>query len=132
MRVYVTHTVADAIVKMEKKPSYSNLRLLFYGFIKSHETAESWKVGSLLNRGAEWPFVKGRIAGRSGYRIYYLILIKQDEVIISAIYPKFGSLGINTLGHEARNAAYSDSILAYKSRDMRLVIIDDKNKTVIF
>lgn len=132
MQVYVTHTVAAEIVKIEKKPSYANLRLLLYKFVISHPTAASCLIGTRLNIGAAWPFVKVRLGGRGGYRLYYSILIKEEELIISAVYPKFGALSIKTLGPEATNRAYSEAITSCKSRNMLPVTLDHEKQSIIF
>lgn len=56
-----------------------------------------FKKGSRLNASDDCPYIKGRIGGRSGYRIYYMLIIEKDILYLMYIHPKKGAFGAENI-----------------------------------
>ena len=76
MKLFATKSVVDTIQKLEKKPSYSDLRLLFYEYIRKHPGFQDWDSASKLSNVSPIPHIKMRLRGKGGYRVYYVLIIK--------------------------------------------------------
>jgi len=90
MELFATQSVVDTIKKLEKKPSYSDLRLLFYDYICKHPSFQNWDSSARLRNMSPIHHIRIRLGGRGGYRVYYVLNLKNDEVIISGLHPKTG------------------------------------------
>lgn len=106
MEFYCTENFKDTIEGLLKNRSYKDLRSEFIDFLG--ESKESLCYGTKLTGTKEIPFIKKRIGGSSGYRSYYLFLIKDDKVYLSFIHPKTGSKGSSNITNEARKRFYKD------------------------
>lgn len=133
MELFATQSVVDTIKKLEKKPSYSDLRLLFYDYICKHPSFQDWDSSARLSNMSPIPHIRIRLGGRGGYRVYYVLILKNDEVIISGLHPKTGKKQKSTFSNEEIKASLREALSACRSRDLMLPItLDHDNKTIIF
>ena len=58
-----------------------------------NNTLEKIKTGDLLNGSTTVPFLKKRIPDAGGYRVYFLVIVKDEKVYISYVHPKTGPMG---------------------------------------
>lgn len=54
------------------------------------KTIDQLKSGTRLNGSNPVPFIKKRLEGRGGYRIYYYLILKDDFAFLCFIHPKTG------------------------------------------
>ncbi|MEM6738216.1 MAG: hypothetical protein AAF620_19325 [Bacteroidota bacterium] len=100
MRFYCLEDFKLGFTKLSKKNSYSDLESLTVDFVNGD--SDFLKIGVNLNRNNEQPYVKKRLKGRSGYRIYYYFLIMGDQIFMLYIHPKTGVLGSTNLEEKYR------------------------------
>lgn len=121
------------VFKLEKKGSYSDLRSLLFDFISKKETLEDWKEGTRIHLGnPNFLFLKKRIGGSGGYRMYYLLTIHGDEITIAALYPKFGTKGGSDLSDSGKIESIREALdgIVSKTR-LKIITLPDK-KSIIF
>jgi hypothetical protein len=90
-----------AVEKLRKNKSYKDIDSLVIEALKDRPV-ESFRRGPLLNSSQNSPYLKLRIGGRGGYRMYFIAAIVRGCVYIAFIHPKKGSLGSANITDEAR------------------------------
>jgi hypothetical protein len=111
VKIFCTDRVKKDITKLSKKSSYSNLKSLIYEFISKRESIEDWMDGSRIHIGnPNFICVKKRLGGSGGYRMYYLLTIKDEEITVAAIYPKTGSKGGSDLSDYGKTACIGEAL----------------------
>ena len=92
MKIYCIEDFKVQFEKLKKKNSYSSIEndLIDYFFNKEIGQLTS---GTRLNNSDETPYIKKRINGSGGFRIYFLLIIRLDNVHLVFLHPKTGSLG---------------------------------------
>lgn len=79
------------------------------------------------------PHIRIRLGGAGGYRVYYILILKNDEVIISGLHPKTGTKQKSTYKNEEIKASLREALSACRSRNLMCPItLDHKNKTIVF
>lgn len=92
MEIFCTQGFIKEYTKLKKNSSYNDIeQVIIRDIINSN--IDSLKLGARLTGTPDMPFMKKRLSGSSGYRIYFLLLIKGDKVYITFIHPKTGSYG---------------------------------------
>jgi len=66
-------------------------------------------------------FIKRRIAGSSGYRIYYVFDEKNRKVYFSFIHPKTGLEGIANIGDKFKKSDFNYIFDAVKKNDLKKI-----------
>lgn len=86
--------------KLLKKKSYSSVSSEIYHFFYNKEIEDFRNIGANINNDIKRPFIKKRLKGRGGFRLYYYLYIKNDEVYLAFVHPKTGSLGIENINDD--------------------------------
>lgn len=68
-----------------------------------------------------------RLEGRSGYRFYYLLIIKNDELYLMFLHPKTGPNRAENITKDFKKTIYNSVLTAIKNNDLFEVSVD-KNK----
>ncbi len=100
--------IADFKVEFEKlksKNSYNSIEadVIDYFFNKSVQDLSS---GTRLNNSSETPYIKKRINGKGGFRFYFLLIIKDENLFLMFVHPKTGSLGYENITDESKSYLY--------------------------
>jgi hypothetical protein len=112
--------------KLNKNNSYSTLEkdLIDYFFDKPIEQLLS---GSRLNGSNENPYIKKRLKGSGGYRFYFLVIVKDNNLYLLFVHPKTGSLGFDNVTDESKAYLYKTVLDAIKNKKYyRLEVVDEK------
>lgn len=91
--------------KLKKKNSYCSIEqdIIDYFFNKEiHQLL----TGTRLNNSADTPYIKKRLNGSGGFRLYFLLLIKDEKLILLFLHPKTGSLGYENITDELKTFLY--------------------------
>lgn len=73
--------------KLKKKNSYSSIeRDIIECFFD--KDIEQLKSGTRLNNDDDRPYIKKRINGSGGFRVYYFLLIVRETVYLMFLHPK--------------------------------------------
>jgi hypothetical protein len=117
MKIFCIPGIDKTYKKLIKNNSYKhNLPKLLIDFLFDSDSPldEVRKLGDLINKTEDIPFVKIRLGGRSRYRICCIFILKTDSLYIVYLYPKFGSQRRAVLNSEEKKTGYKlvhDSIL---------------------
>jgi hypothetical protein len=85
-----------------------------------------------INNNQNCPFIKKRIEGSSGFRLYYLLIIVKENLYLAYLYPKTGSLGIENINADKRNEILKNTYIAIEKRSLFKIDFDEKNRTCLF
>lgn len=108
------------------KNNYCDLsELLFEEF--SEINLDDLKSGTNLLPGQGVYYIKRRISGSSGYRIYYVIDEKNNKVYFGFIHPKTGPEGIANIGPKFKKDNFKNIFSAVKNGSLKKVKFSDGN-----
>jgi len=110
MEFYCTYQFKREFERLLKNNSYAEFEKDMIDFLKSSldEVRNAIRIGGSDER----PFLKKRIAGRSGYRVYYLFIIIDGRVYFSFVHPKTGSKGADNIKKAAVKPLIADVVNA--------------------
>lgn len=101
MEFYCSEEFKHEFEKLISNNSYSELhRLIIEYFIEGDPS--QLETGFKLNGSSPVPFIKKRLDGSGGYRIYFLLVRKGDSVYFAFLHPKTGSKGYESITKQKR------------------------------
>ena len=115
--------------KLKKKNSYSSIEedIIDYFFGKEIQQLIS---GTRLNNSDDTPYIKKRLNGSGGFRIYFLLVIKNENVYLMFIHPKTGSLGYENITDDSKALLYKKVLECIKTNKLYKIIVEN-NKLVL-
>jgi hypothetical protein len=129
MEIFSLSLFKDEYDKLCRKNSYKNLPEELFNYFDGKQIDEILS-GTRLNHSQEEPYIKKRLSGSGGYRIYFLIIIRLQKVYWLFVHPKTGSLGSDDITDESKAKIYKDILEAIKTNQLYKVTLKDRN--VIF
>jgi hypothetical protein len=101
VKLYCIQEFKDAVEKLRNKKPYRGFEteVIEYFFEKKIEEISS---GTNLNQSLTTPYIKKRLEGRGGYRLYHLLIIKDNKAYLLYIHPKTGPDGMENIPHKER------------------------------
>lgn len=81
------------------------------------KTIDQLKSGTRLNGSSPVPFIKKRLEGRGGYRVYYYLILKDDYAFLSFIHPKTGPAGSENITPETQKKLSNDIVTYLSNQD---------------
>jgi hypothetical protein len=125
MVICCTRAFKDEFDKLIKNNSYSGITIALKDYLKV-DTLADLAGGDLLNRSPQFPFLKDRIEGSSGFRIYQFLHYKSDRAVLGYIHPKTGAKGRQNTTVNERKDILNQITQSIKSNDLLyLSLIDD-------
>ncbi len=117
--------------KIKSKKSYRTIEkeIINYFFEK---TSQDLCSGVRLNHSNDAPYIKKRLGGRGGFRIYFLILIKKESLYLMYVHPKTGSLGSGNMNDESKAYLYKKVLECIESEDLYRLSLDESKKKIHF
>ena len=130
----VIYCLEDFKVEFEKlisKNSYKSLQkeIINYFFDK---TVQDLASGTRLNGDSETPYIKKRLKGSGGFRCYFLLVLKNEDVYLMFVHPKTGSMGSSNINDESKAYLYKKVLDCIKSDNLYVLSLDDSKKKIIF
>jgi hypothetical protein len=115
--------------KLRKKNSYSSIEsdIIAYFFDKEIQELVS---GTRLNNSDSTPYIKKRLKGSGGYRVYFLMVIKDETLYLMFLHPKTGSMGYDNITDDSKAMLYKKVLECIKSNDLFVVTLE--NEKLIF
>lgn len=106
MKVYCLQDFKDEYQKLIRKEAYKSLtqEIIDYFFIDC--TLLKLKTGVRLNGSSENIYIKKRLGGSGGFRIYFYLLIKSEIVYLLYVHPKAGPRGGSNITDESKAKLY--------------------------
>lgn len=131
MKLFCIDPFKKEFDKLSGKKSYKDLESELIGYFFNKE-ASDLNTGSLLNNNHETPYIKKRLSGRGGYRIYYLLLIKNDGLYLMFVHPKTGSEGASNTSNEYKAHLYKEVLRCIKENDLYELSLSESGKKIVF
>lgn len=128
------YCIEDFKVEFEKIKSKNSYRILEQEIIKYFfgKTSEELRTGVRLNNSVDAPYIKKRIGGRGGFRVYFLFIIKKESVYLLFVHPKTGSMGSDNITDESKAYLYKKVLDCIVSKDLYKLTVDNTGKRIIF
>lgn len=130
MKIFCLQDFKDAFEKLLSNKSYKTIEkdLIDYFFNKSFQNLCS---GTRLNNSSETPYIKKRLNGSGGFRCYFLLIMKDENLYLMFVHPKTGSMGAENITDESKAYLYKKVLACIKSNDLFEVSLD-KSVKIIF
>jgi hypothetical protein len=131
MKIYCLEEFKEEFEKLKSKNSYKALEqeVIDYFFEK---TAEELCSGVRLNHSIEVPYIKKRLGGRGGFRVYYLLVIKNESLYFMFVHPKSGSAGAENITDESKAFLYKKVLECIESNDLYRMDLDESKRKILF
>lgn len=110
--------------KIKKKNSYSSIEtdIIEYFFDKNIQELIS---GTRLNNSDVTPYIKKRLKGRGGFRVYFLLVIKDGNLYLMFLHPKTGSLGYDNIADDTKALLYKRVLECIKTSNLFIVTVEN-------
>jgi hypothetical protein len=131
MELYCLEDFKVEYDKLKSKKSYKTIEqeIINYFFGKSTEQLYS---GVRLNHSIDVPYIKKRLGGRGGFRVYFLLVIKNDSLYLMFVHPKTGSQGSDNLTDESKAYLYKKVLECIQSEDLYKLSLEESQKEIKF
>lgn len=96
MKLFCIEEFKIQFEKLIAKKSYKDLEQDIIDFFFDKTMADVCS-GTRLNASNETPYIKKRLNGSGGFRLYYYVLIKNDCLYLMFVHPKKGVYGSSIL-----------------------------------
>ena len=132
MKVFCIEDFKQGIQSLRGKKQYDGIELDIIDHFFEKSVAEL-KSGTRLNNNDDIPYIKKRIRGRGGFRVYYLLLIYKNCLYLLFIHPKTGPLGTTNITNEYKALILKKIYDAIKTgQELYLVTKDKTGKRLLF
>lgn len=126
MKIFCLPEFKTEFEKLKKKNSYKSVepQIIQYFFNKS---VPELCTGVRLNNSDTSPYIKKRLEGSGGFRVYYLLIIKDGNLYLMFLHPKTGPMGADNIKDESKALLYKKVLEAIKSNQLfELTITKDQ------
>jgi len=131
MRLFCTHFFKKEYEKLIKNKSYRSIESEIITNFFEKEISEV-NNGTRLNFSSTEPYIKKRLSGRGGFRIYFLLLIKQECLYFMFVHPKSGSSGADNIDDDSKAKIYKEVLDNIKTGDVIEMKLSDCKKIIHF
>ena len=125
MKIFCIEDFKTEFDNLIKKKSYYSSEIELYDYFKNKEIPNIFSATN-LNNDPKRPYLKKRLEGRGGYRIYYYVLILEAKVYLGFIHPKTGAYGKETLNPKEIKENFKKILYSIKNNDLYEIIFEDK------
>lgn len=131
MNIYCLEDFKVEFEKLNSKKSYNSFEqeIISYFFGKTKEELCS---GTRLNHSVDVPYIKKRLNGSGGFRCYFLLIIKDENLYLMFAHPKTGSMGSSNIDDKSKAYLYKKVLNCIKSNNLYELKLDDSGKSIIF
>jgi len=131
MKLFCLEDFKVEFEKLKSKRSYKEVEkeIINYFFDK---TVEDLQSGTRLNHSIDSPYIKKRLGGRGGFRIYFLLIIKDDCLYLMFLHPKTGVRGSENITDESKSYLYKKVLGCIKSGELYKLELNEKGNKIIF
>ena len=126
MEVFCLEEFKREFYKLKKNNSYNDIEAIIAEFFFGKDVKQFIGLGSKLSGSSDFPFIKMRLKGRGGYRLYYLLFIKDSRLYLMFIHPKTGSLGTENISISFQREIYASLLEAIKTNNLYKLEANDR------
>lgn len=125
MKIYCLEEFKTQFEKLLTKKNYKSLEADLADYLTG-KTIEELAAGTRLNNSSEFPYIKKRLEGSGGFRIYYILLFKSDGIYFMFVHPKTGPMGAPNITDESKSFLYKKVLNAIKTNDLHQMKIVER------
>ena len=92
MNILCTAEFKSTFDKLRKNNSYSTLEADIAEYFASASPPTIYS-GINLNQSTQTPYIKKRLSGKGGFRIYFFAIVRDNTLILVFVHPKTGTMG---------------------------------------
>jgi hypothetical protein len=131
MNIYCLDDFKDQFQKLISKNAYKSLEkeIISYFFDK---TINELCSGRRLNGHSENPYIKKRLNGRGGFRFYFLLILKNEDLYLMFVHPKTGPMGASNINNDSITHLYKKILKCIKSNKLHVLTLNKSKKKIIF
>lgn len=131
MEIYCLKEFKDNFEKLLSKKTYQTLEkdIINYFFNKEFSQLLS---GTRLNNSSDTPYIKKRLKGSGGYRFYFLLIIKEENLYLMFVHPKTGPNGSSNIADEYKALLYKKVLEAIQNKDFFELKLDSTHMRILF
>jgi len=123
MRIFCLEDFKVEFEKLKKKNSYSSIEGDIIKYFFEKEIAQVMS-GTRLNNSDDIPYIKKRLNGSGGLRIYFLFVIKDEKIYLMFVHPKTGSLGYENITDKSKALLYKRVLESIKTNNFYEIAVD--------
>ncbi len=116
--------------KLRKKNSYSSIEAEVIDYFFKDKEIHQLASGTRLNNSDETPYIKKRLNGSGGFRLYFLLLIKNEKIYLMFVHAKTGALGYENITDDSKSFLYKKVLANIQSNDLYTVSLS--NNRLVF
>ena len=131
MQIFCIDKFKAEFEKLISKKQYSTLEkeIIDYFFDK---TPDELLSGTRLNNSTETPYIKKRLRGKGGFRLYFFALIRKGNIYLMFVHPKTGPYGASNITDESKALLYKNVLEAIKSNNLFQLQLNEDKKHLLF
>jgi hypothetical protein len=131
MKIFCLEEFKFEFEKLRTKKSYKSIEkdIIEYFFEKSVEELSS---GTRLNNSSNAPYIKKRLNGRGGFRCYFLLVIKDENLYLMFVHPKTGTLGSDNITNESKAYLYRKVYECIENDNLYLLELNTESDSIDF
>lgn len=131
MNIYCLEDFKVQVEKMLRKRAYQDLEKEIVGYFHGKNPSEL-ASGVRLNHSPEAPYIKKRLGGRGGFRLYFLLLLVKGNLYLMFVHPKTGPMGASNITDDSKSYLYKKVVDCIQSNDLYEVHLDSGKNRVSF
>lgn len=131
MKFYCIDDFKNEFDKLKSNKSYKAIEQEIINYFFNKNVAQLCS-GTRLNNSSDVPYIKKRLGGRGGYRVYFLLLIRNESLYFMFVHPKTGSKGPDNITDESKTYLYKKVADCIKTNDLYELYVDDTSQTIQF
>lgn len=132
MEFYCTNRFEAEFNKLKSHNKYKEIEADIISYFFQKKQATDFQSGQRLNGHNPDPYIKKRLEGSGGFRIYYYLLIKNGKLFLMFVHPKTGSEGYENIGDEFKASIYKDVLDDIKNKTYLKVKYNAETKAIEF
>lgn len=123
MEIYCIEDFKVEFEKLKSHKSYKSIQsdLIGYFFNKPIQNLLS---GTRLNNSDETPYIKKRLNGSGGLRLYFLVIIRDSCLYLMFVHPKTGKWGAENINDESKAYLYKKVLECIKKKDLYKLVLN--------
>ncbi len=123
MKVYCLRHFKNEYEKLKRRSSYRVITNLITDYFFDEEAEPSKYLGGRrLNGHSQNPYIKQRIGGAGGFRVYYYFFREGDNIYLMYLHPKSGSRGASNVTTETQAMLYKTVLEAINGKDELFIV----------
>jgi len=131
MNIFCTPRFRKEYLSLISNKTYRRMQECLFDYL-FNKTLSDVLSGTKLNGSCPNPYIKKRLCGRGGYRLYYLVIPDKNNVFLLFIHPKTGSAGFDNISDETKSLLYKEGLDCIETNNLSTVSFDAAKNNILF